>query len=560
MNTLFKTTALAFATSSLLLAGCGGSSSDSGSNNTQVASKGKVIDFYLAGANVEFTGCNNNVPTSTTTSPNGDFNIPEACRGTNITVTGGTDIGTGLQNTVTLHALTVPRNDSGTVIVSPLTTLIYHTGTIASTAQIAQQLGLDANLLVVDPMTNAQLLKTTLVAQQLIIQAQAALTELGVTNEATASEAVAKAVAMQMVKSIQNGATLSDLSKTDFIQGVIETSVLNAKSSLSPALQANISTVAKNVAAVSAALIAEQVQKVNSLNITVVEGNPAATLAALKAGGQTDVITKATQSEAAANAINAVADSLTTANPAQMKALGDALASGNRAAIEAAAGALNLPQSAIDDLVNIDQYQDYIQLVDARFNGTQFNINTIRNSTASNPLMVNGFKTIQLNMTQVGQAPQSGVQQAKVGLSYTINGANTLNIVVNQVNLEFSTAGKLMKATIPAGTTYSVQTFGKVTTTFDAPNKTVDNLAVDSNGLLNLSVDEFLSKAQSKSAELKAVIGDYTPKSGDALDIDVSLNLRVGIDNNGTPADDTPINAGGVNMVGKGVSAQLKIQ
>ncbi|RYY79655.1 MAG: hypothetical protein EOO69_05920 [Moraxellaceae bacterium] len=555
MNTLFKTTALAFATSSLLLAGCGGSSSDSGSNNGQVATKGKVIDFYLDNANVNFEGCASSAATSST----GDFNIPAACAGTNITVTGGTDIGTELQNTVTLHALKVPRNDSGTVIVSPLTTLIYHTGTIASTAQIAQQLGLDANLLVVDPMTNAQLLKTTLVAQQLIIQVQAALQELGVANEATASEAVAKAVAMQMVKSIQNGATISDLSKTDFIQGVIETSVINAKSSLSPALQANINTVAKNVAAVSAGLIAQQVQKVNALDITI-QGNPAATLAALKAGGQIAVIKAATQSEAAANAINAVADLLTTADPAKMKALGDALASGNRAAIEAAAGDLNLPQSAIDDLVNIEKYQDYIRLMGASFNGTPFDINRIRTSTASNPLLVNGFKTIQLDMTQVGQAPQSGVQQAKVGLSYTINSANTLNIVVNQVNLEFSTAGKLMKATIPAGTTYSVQTFGKVTTTFDAPNKTVDNLAVDSNGLLNLSVDEFLSKAQSKSAELKAVINDYTPKSGDALDIDVSLNLRVGIDANGTPADDTSVNAGGVNMVGKGVSAQLKIQ
>lgn len=557
MNTLFKTTALAFATSSLLLAGCGGSSSDSGSNNTQVASKGKVIDFYLDNANVEFDGC----VSSASTNDTGDFNIPGACLGKNISVTGGTDIGTGLQNTVTLHALRVPRNDSGTVIVSPLTTLIYHTGTIASTAQIAQQLGLDANLLVVDPMTNAQLLRTTLVAQQLIIQTQGVLTELGVANEPVASEAVAKALAMQMVNSIKNGATLSDLTKTDFIQGVIETSVLNAKSSLSPALQASIGTVAKNVAAVSAAIIAQKVKAVDdAMKDFEIKGNPAATLTALKAGGQIAVIKASTQSEAAANAVNAVANLLTTADPAQMKALGDALATGNRAAIEAAAGALNLPQSAIDDLVNIDQYQDYIQLVDARFNGTQFNINTIRNSTASNPLLVNGFKTIQLNMTQVGQAPQSGVQQAKVGLSYTINGANTLNIVVNQVNLEFSTAGKLMKATIPAGTTYSVQTFGKVTTTFDAPNKTVDNLAVDSNGLLNLSVDEFLSKAQSKSAELKAVIGDYTPKSGDALDIDVSLNLRVGIDNNGTPADDTPINAGGVNMVGKGVSAQLKIQ
>lgn len=556
MKTLFKTTALALATSSLLLAGCGGGSSDNDSGASQVASKGKVIDFYLDGANVLFAGCDK----STNTDGNGDFNIDDpACRGKNITVTGGTDIGTGLQNTVTLHALKVPRNDTGVVIVSPLTTLVYHTGTIYSTARMAKQLGLDANLLVVDPMTNAKLLKTTLVAQQLIIQTQAVLGEfgLGIADEAMASEAVAKALAQRLIENDNAGTPTTDLANTDFIQKVIETSVLNVKDSLSPALQTNINTAAKNVAAVSAGLIAEQVQKVDDLNITVVEGNPAATLAALKAGGQTAVVKEASQSEAAPNAVNAVADSLLTADPVQMKALGDALADGDRDAIEAAAGNLGLPQSAIDDLVNIEKYQDYIQLVDARFNGTQFDINTIRNSTSSNPLMVNGFKTIQLNMVQKGQ---QAVQQAKVGLSYTINGTNTLNIVVNDVKLEFSTAGKLLKATIPATTTYSVDTYGKATLSFAGQNLASDALTVDSNGVLNLSVDEFLNKAASKEPEFKAVINDYTPKAGNTLDIDVSLNLRVGIDANGTPANDTPVNAGNVNMVGKGVSAQLKIQ
>lgn len=174
MSTIFKTTALAFATSSLLIAGCGGSSSDGGSA-PRVEPTGKVIDFYLSGATVKFDDCNG---VTRITNSTGGFNFPENCFQSNVTVTGGTDIGTGLLFTGELRALAIPG--ASEVIVSPITTLISYTDAgIANTAKFAAQLGLqNKNFLLVDPMTNKDVLKATVVTQQLLNQIQSVLIEL----------------------------------------------------------------------------------------------------------------------------------------------------------------------------------------------------------------------------------------------------------------------------------------------------------------------------------------------------------------------------------------------
>ncbi len=581
MSTIFKTTALAFATSSLLIAGCGGSSNDGGSA-PRVEPTGKVIDFYLSGATVKFADCGG---VTKITNATGGFNFPANCFQSNITVTGGTDIGTGLPFNGELRALAIPG--SSEIIVSPITTIISYTDAgIANTAKFAAQLGLaDQNFLLIDPMTNSSVLKTTVISQQLLNQIQSLLIELSnqsgtpMTPE-QASQAANKALSMQMVKRVNDPATTtSGLTETAFIQAVIESSVQNAKANLSAELQASIDAVAKNTAAIAAATIQQKVQAVSdAMQNFEIKGTPAETLAALQAGGQTAAIKTASLSQAASQALDAVFSLITNSNPATqaaLQALGAAIASGNAAAIENTAIALNnilpadqqLPPSIIDDLKDIETYADFIRLNDAGFNGNApYSVKQLTDSAANNaPLTVNGgFNSVQLNMTKIGQPFKAGFSEAKVGLSYTINNANTLNIVVSNVNLGFDAAGKLTSASIPKGATYGFTSAGTQTTDVQSANLTVDNLTV-TNGVLSLPVNVFLDKASSKSSALKAAITSYTPKAGDKLAIKVTMgatqntSVRVGT-GAGNSAPAITITAGAASVLGQGVNAQLAIQ
>ncbi|ONG42149.1 hypothetical protein BKE30_01225 [Alkanindiges hydrocarboniclasticus] len=582
MKTLFKTTALALATSSLLLAGCGGGSSDNDSNTPQVAPKGKVIDFYLSGATVRFDGCNGQ---TTVTDTQGGFNFPANCFESTVTVTGGTDIGTSLPFNGVLRALAIPNNRATLVVVSPITTIISYTDAgIANTAKFAQQLGItNQNFLLIDPMTNSEVLQTTVVTQQLLNQIQSLLIELSDQSGTTltpeqASQAATKALSSQMVARVNSNSTTSGLTETAFIQSVIENSVRNASANLSAELQANIDAVAKNTAAIAAATIQQKVEAVNdAMEGFTVKGSPAETLAALQAGGQTATIRTASLSQAAPEALDAVFSLITNTNPATqaaLQALGVAIGSGT--GIADAANALNqtlpanqqLPADVIDDLENIETYNDFIQLVNAGFNGNAqtYSVQQLANSSANNaPLAVTGgFNSVQLNMNKMGNPFKTGFSEAKVGLSYTINNANTLNIVVDKVNLGFDNAGKLTSASIPQGTNYSFTTAGTQTTSVQSANLAVDNLTV-TNGTLSLPVDVFLNKASNKSSAFKAAMASYTPKSGDKVSIKVSMGatanttVRVG-SGNGTPATSITVNAGQASLLGQGVNAQLAIQ
>ena len=575
MSTIFKTTALAFATSSLLIAGCGGSSSDGGSA-PRVEPTGKVIDFYLSGATVKFDDCGG---VTRITNATGGFNFPENCFQSNVTVTGGTDIGTGLPFTGVLRALAIPG--ASEIIVSPITTIISYTDAgIANTAKFAAQLGLeDKNFLLIDPMTNSSVLKTTVVTQQLLNQIQSVLTTLGVTDPKAASMAATKALSEQMVKRVNDPAiTTPGLTETAFIQAVVESSVLNAKANLN-FTDAEIAAVAKNTAAIAAATIQQKVKDVSdAMQNFEVKGTPAATLAAL--GNRIDTIKAASLSQAGSEAVAAISELITNANPATASALailGAAIASGNTTAIENAAIALNnilpvdqqLSADIIDDLKDIETYTDFIRLNSAGFNGNpSVSINQLTSSTANAPVTVNGgFNSVQLDMTKIGQPFKAGFSEAKVGLSYTVNNVNKLNIVVSNVDLGFDAAGKLTSASVPKGAKYSFTTAGSQTTNVDSTNLTIDNLTV-TNGVLSLPVtgsNGFLDKASSKSPTLKNAIASYMPKTGDKVSIQVTMgatqntSVRVGTAG-GNPAPAITIDAGAASVLGQGVNAQLAIQ
>ena len=131
LNKYIKYTFLATTITTLLTA-CAGSD---GSNNSSAAPfapksiSGTAVDFYLKNATVKFDDCNG-VTTKTGEQGQFSFETTADCNNSAITITGGTDIGTGLPFTGTLkikktNLQNLSNND---LVASPLTSLEYYLG------------------------------------------------------------------------------------------------------------------------------------------------------------------------------------------------------------------------------------------------------------------------------------------------------------------------------------------------------------------------------------------------------------------------------------------------
>ncbi len=582
MSTIFKATALAFATSSLLLAGCGGSSNDDSVSATQ--NSGKVVDFYLVGANVLFKDC---AGTSTTrTDAQGGFNFPNGCHSSGITVLGGVDIGTGLPFNGELKA---PASNSSFIVVSPLTTIISNLSNnhAAAEASIALQLGMAGKkLLTVDPMTDKKVLVATVVSQQLMNQMLTGLLKLSAAEggQLTAQQA-AQAAAMGVANQFnQRNSSNVDFTKLTTISHIVEAAVNDLATNrtinaFGPEALNHATALAQNTAAISAAVIKVEVDKVNdAIKDVDIKGNPTATLQAL--GNKLNAIREANNSQVAANLVALLAPVLTNEGiQDELEKLAQEVANGSSDSIKAAFDNLNsqlptdqkLSQDVLNDLVELNTYENYLKLTNVGFNnGKTFTIEELMNAYKSgNDLTVNGgFKNVQLNVSKVGNPFKGNASEAKVGLSYTINNANTLNLIVDKVNLSFDSTGKLTAANIPANAAIAFNTTGAITASNpNMTNLSMDNLSVDNNGILSLPVDVFLNKVAAKDSSLKPVINSYTPKAGDKVTIHVALaatantGLEVGVVTNGKaqPADLVSINTDKTSIMGQGVNTKLMI-
>lgn len=126
-NRVFKLTTLAIATS--LLAACGGSgggSSKPGFNSKEIS--GVAVDFYLAGADVDFTNSNCEAAyPDLKTDENGKFtfNTTPNCQETGFIITGGIDTVTKLPFTGQLKVKEINYQAASTteIVATPLTTL-----------------------------------------------------------------------------------------------------------------------------------------------------------------------------------------------------------------------------------------------------------------------------------------------------------------------------------------------------------------------------------------------------------------------------------------------------
>ncbi|MDE2420953.1 MAG: hypothetical protein KGO49_07230 [Gammaproteobacteria bacterium] len=276
----FRVKVLGVSVATALLAACGGGGGSGTSNVNSTSISGKAVDFYLNGATVTFTDCGN---VTATTDATGNFTTPQNCSNSAYTVTGGTDIGTGLAFKGLLKSSFNSQNQVST-IASPLTTLLAFNPNL----NLQSLFGLTKDPRTTDPMTDAASLRAAEVVQALLNQVSTALQGAGATQQ-QAADAAAKALASVLASTNSTGST-AILTNAANIQSLINLAATNASVTLSSTTLAT--TIANQVGSVDTALS----------NIAI-GATPADTLTALKTGGVTSVITTAATSSALTNYI-----------------------------------------------------------------------------------------------------------------------------------------------------------------------------------------------------------------------------------------------------------------
>ncbi|WP_435337481.1 hypothetical protein [Acinetobacter sp. LH3_13] len=430
-----KLTALAAATS-LLLSACGGSSSGGGSTPfTPKSVQGVAVDFYVGGATVSFDDCDG---VTAETDADGKFNYTttQACNESALTVTGGTDLVTGLPFTGTLKVKKTKLQDLGSstvLVASPLTTLEYYVSSAQELNTILANLGITninaSNLSTFDPVSSgtAQEMASIFVLQQLITQIEDSLQALP-NSEGNAALSLEEATALAINAVIETLKTPN--------QPLFDSTGTISPTQLSAVLEAAVNTANEKLEEKGA-----EIQVPEQLAVQV-QGN-IQTLSDL-------VATVLTTGESANDLVNAIEN--------------------NEGLLE--------------------QIQDIVKtpLINS-FSLASYSLEQIKNSTAAAPLLVNRTdinNTARITFAMANTTTNVN-ESAEVGFKVVANRnalEETLDVYLDKLNIVFNTDGSIQSATIPAGATFKIaSSLGSITNgTFEAAS----DISIASNGSISL--------------------------------------------------------------------------
>ncbi|ODV43993.1 hypothetical protein AWV79_12690 [Cupriavidus sp. UYMMa02A] len=499
------------------LVACGGGDDSTPPSQPSAAVNGKAVDFYLSGSTVTFLDCDNK---TATTNATGDFTFPAGCTKSALKVTGGTDIGTNLPFTGVLQAPSLEYKEGVTPVISPLTTLVAQHGADQAAA-VATKLGLAGkDLPTLDPMQDPAVLQAAVVVQQLIGQVTKTLTGLA-TGGTLSDEAAAAAAAKAVASAVAGASGTADLASSTLVTNVVSTAVLNAQSGLNTSLQSDIAAVAANVAALAGPVITSYVASVDTaLDAIVLNSSPADTLAALKESGSLNVVTESAESTTTTALVQAVTPTALTdaSNTTMLGALGDAVSTANTTAIDQAADALGsaVDSGAIAKVANSVKLTDYLQLANLTINGASYPITDTISVTGGT------LSSIQVSVTQNGDAFSGNPSQVRAGLSYTYGG-NQVDVIIENVTLTFN-GSQLVDAVVPANTSYSFRISGNLTAAATLTNSVADSLFSSVNGgSLNLPFTVFLSKLRAAGSLSQAQVDALTPRAVSTFPVTFAL-------------------------------------
>lgn len=430
-----KLTALAAATS-LLLSACGGSDNDHGASPfVPKTVQGVAVDFYVGGATISLDDCDG-VTTETNDEGKFNFTTTRACNESAMTVTGGTDLVTGLPFTGTLKIKkTNLQNWSSRnlLVASPLTTLEYYVSSAQELQTILDNLGIKnanaSNLSTFNPVSSgtAQEMASIFVLQQLITQIEDSLQALP-NSEGNAA------------LSLEEATTLAVNAITQTLKTPNQ-SLFDSTGAISPTQLSAVLEAAVNIANEKLEEKGEKIRVPEQL-AGQVQGN-------------------------IQNLSDVVATVLTTG------------------------GSANDLVNAIEDNAGVlEQIQDIVKTPFINsFSLASYSLEQIKNSTAAAPLLVNRTdinNTARITFAMVNTTTNVN-ESAEVGFKVVANRnalEETLDVYLDKLNIVFNEDGLIQSATIPAGATFKIaSSLGSITNgTFEAAS----DISIASNGSISL--------------------------------------------------------------------------
>lgn len=417
-----------------LLTACGGSSNDSSEQAfVPKAISGLAVDFYVKNADVKFDDCNAEQFNNLKTKEDGSFtfNTTADCKESAITITGGTDTVTSLPFTGTLKLKKTDLQALSTskIVLSPLTTLQYYVNDNAKINDIIKNLGLSfsGDVSQYDPVAtgSAHDMAVIFVLQQLATQLEDSLQAI---NKGDGSKALTQDQATQIAfQAIIGEVSTKPLFKSD--NAIIQTSVLN--------------DILKNAVDAAEAKIADSTTEIDSSFSTQIQSN---------------ISSISTQ-------INLlVANSGTGSNLA------------------------NNLQNNSNVLGNITESLKTPVYGDFKFAG--FSINEIKGSSINNRLQVSRANINTALAVDFKLQNTSAEVNDSVKLAFKLSGRNssnaeTLDVLISDIQITFDKDGKIIKSKIPSGTSIKIATTLKnvTTTSFTTRN----DININSNGSISLS-------------------------------------------------------------------------
>lgn len=430
-----KLTALAAATS-LLLSACGGSDNDhDASPFVPKTVQGVAVDFYVGGATISLDDCDG-VTTETNDEGKFNFTTTRACNESAMTVTGGTDLVTGLPFTGTLKIKkTNLQNWSSRnlLVASPLTTLEYYVSSAQELQTILDNLGIKnanaSNLSTFNPVSSgtAQEMASIFVLQQLITQIEDSLQALP-NSEGNAA------------LSLEEATTLAVNAITQTLKTPNQ-SLFDSTGAISPTQLSAVLEAAVNIANEKLEEKGEEIRVPEQL-AGQVQGN-------------------------IQNLSDVVATVLTTG------------------------GSANDLVNAIEDNEGVlEQIQDIVKTPFINsFSLASYSLEQIKNSTAAAPLLINRTdinNTARITFAMVNTTTNVN-ESAEVGFKVVANRnalEETLDVYLDKLNIVFNEDGLIQSATIPAGATFKIaSSLGSITNgTFEAAS----DISIASNGSISL--------------------------------------------------------------------------
>ncbi|MGV2950371.1 hypothetical protein [Acinetobacter sp. AGC35] len=430
-----KLTALAAATS-LLLSACGGSDNDHGASPfVPKTVQGVAVDFYVGGATISLDDCDG-VTTETNDEGKFNFTTTRACNESAMTVTGGTDLVTGLPFTGTLKIKkTNLQNWSSRnlLVASPLTTLEYYVSSAQELQTILDNLGIKnanaSNLSTFNPVSSgtAQEMASIFVLQQLITQIEDSLQALP-NSEGNAALNLEEATALAVNAITQTLKTPN--------QSLFDSTGAISPTQLSAVLEAAVNTANEKLEEKG-----EEIRVPEQLAVQV-QGN--------------------------------------------IQTLSDVVAT-----VLTTGGSANDLVNAIENNEGIlEQIQDIVKtpLINS-FSLASYSLEQIKNSTAAAPLLVNRTdinNTARITFAMVNTTTNVN-ESTEVGFKVVANRnalEETLDVYLDKLNIVFNEDGLIQSATIPAGATFKIaSSLGSITNgTFEAAS----DISIASNGSISL--------------------------------------------------------------------------